>query len=439
MSALKDLMGQKFGKWTVIERHINPDSRKAEWLCECECGNRKVVGGEFLRNGNSTSCGCNKQPNLAGKKFGEWSVLKYAGKGRWTCQCSCGTIKDILTGSLNQGTSTNCGCKNEYKIDMAGKQFGEWTVIDYAGNSKWNCVCSCGVHKAVLGKTLRNGMSKSCGCRNLNDLTRKQFGYLTVLGRGTQKGKWKVRCVCGTEKEVFHSCLTSGQTKSCGCKSWNDLTGKRFGRLTVIKQVKSYVSPKGIPNIQWLCRCDCGNETIVRSGALTTGHTQSCGCYGIEMGKIATVKHLQSYTRLYRVWAAMKQRCYNPNSSSYNAYGGRGITVCDDWIDDFVPFYEWAMTNGYNPDAPRGECTIDRIDNDKGYSPDNCRWISSEKQANNKQQTVWVEMNGEKKSLKQWCDIYQINYGCVIHRIHSMGWDAIKAITTPSARKRKIS
>lgn len=128
-------------------------------------------------------------------------------------------------------------------IDLTGQRFGEWSVIDYAGNSKWNCICSCGTRRAVLGKILRNGMSKSCGCRNIKNLKGKQFGHLTVLGKGTHKGKWLVRCECGVEKEVFYQSLVSGETKSCGCKSWDDLTGKRFGRLTVIERTSPYISP----------------------------------------------------------------------------------------------------------------------------------------------------------------------------------------------------
>ena len=379
-----------------------------------------------------------KPINLVGQHFGEWEVLSYDKNRRWFCRCSCGKVKSVDGASLRKGQSTNCGCKNAYKTDMAGKRFGEWTVISYAGNSKWNCVCSCGKRKAVLGKILRNGQSKSCGCKNIVDLTGKKFGYLTVLGRGKQKGKWLVKCECGNEKEVFYSCLMQGNTKSCGCKSWNDLTGKRFGRLVVIEKAESYLSPNGNSYIQWRCRCDCGNEVVVRSGALTIGHTQSCGCYGREAARAATTKHLQSNSRLYWVWHGMKQRCENPNATYYKIYGGRGIKVCKEWSEDFVPFYEWAMSNGYNPDAPFGECTIDRIDNDKGYSPDNCRWVTMAEQSNNKRQNVYVEIGGERKTIKTWCDIYNINYGCVARRIKIMGWDAERAISTPSSRRNKI-
>lgn len=294
-------------------------------------------------------------------------------------------------------------------IDITGQKFGEWTVIDYAGNGKWNCVCSCGTHKAVLGKILRNGMSKSCGCRNTKNLIGKRFGYLTVIAKGKQKGKWLVRCECGTEKEVFNSNLVQGTTKSCGCKSWNDLTGKRFGRLTVIEQVEPYISPKGIPNIQWQCKCDCGNEVIVRSGALTTGHTQSCGCYGFERARESTTKHLKSDTRLYWVWHGMIQRCENPNAHSYKLYGGRGISVCKEWRDSFIPFYEWAMSNGYNPDALQGECTIDRIDNDGNYCPENCRWVGSEIQANNKRTNCLITYNGDTLTVNQMARKYKLN------------------------------
>ncbi len=162
--------------------------------------------------------------------------------------------------------------------------------------------------------------------------------------------------------------------------AFKDLTGQRFGRLVVIKRFG--ISPKR--EAAWECLCDCGKTIISCSWNLRSGNTNSCGCLNSDEARKRFTTHNMSSSRLYVVWSAMKQRCYNPSHRAYKRYGGRGISVCDEWLHDFQAFYDWAIANGYDENAAFQQCTIDRIDNDKGYTPDNCRWVDVKTQNNNK-------------------------------------------------------
>lgn len=158
--------------------------------------------------------------------------------------------------------------------------------------------------------------------------------------------------------------------------AYKDIAGQRFGRLVAIKHVKDSPEHKGGG---WICKCDCGNTCFSRTSNLTHGNMISCGCYNKEKSKEnkRARKHGMSKTRIYITWRNMRVRCSNPNDREYKNYGGRGITVCPEWRDSFEVFRDWAMQNGY-----RDDLTIDRIDVNKGYGPDNCRFITREK--NNK-------------------------------------------------------
>ena len=209
-----------------------------------------------------------------------------------------------------------------------------------------------------------------------------------------------------------------------------DLTGMRFGRLVVINRAKNTKDRKS----QWLCRCDCGNETIVCGRYLRSGATKSCGCYHSERTHEVGIRnkiHGFSHTRLYRIWNGILRRCNNPKSKRYSDYGGRGITVCEEWASDFMCFRSWALKNGYCDDL-----SLDRKDNDGPYSPENCRWATDYVQANNARSNRLITYKGKTQTMKQWADEYGLNYATLLSRLDRNHWPIEKALLTP-ARKIK--
>ena len=158
---------------------------------------------------------------------------------------------------------------------------------------------------------------------------------------------------------------------------YKDLSNQKFGKLTVI-EVDHFQNCKNSRRTFWKCRCECGNITVVRSDCLTSGNTQSCGCYNVTCRQKpnSIKKH-----KLYRVYWAMRERCYNTKGKHYNRYGERGIRVCDEWLKDYSVFYNWAISNGY-----KDGLSIDRIDNNGNYEPSNCRWVTMAEQQRNKTQ-----------------------------------------------------
>lgn len=329
-------------------------------------------------------------------------------------------------------------------IDLAGQKIGKLTVIDRAEDYispngvravKWNCKCDCGTALKVKSADLRTGKITSCGCDKIDDLISKsvgkRYGKLTCLEYShIEHGNgyfFKFQCDCGNIKDFNLSRVRNGYIKSCGCLRkensrkavFKDLTGKKFNHLTVVEYIGQR---KG--RTMWRCQCDCGNEIEVDSSSLKSGNTTACGCRQSE-GWYNSLTHGKSKTRIYKTWQGMKSRCYNPNAKYYENYGGRGITICKEWLDDFMNFYNWAITNGY-----RDDLTIDRIDNDGNYEPSNCRWVTRTVQMNNMRKNRIIEFNGERKSVSDFARQYGFAPE-LIHERLNRGWSVDDALTIP--------
>lgn len=206
-----------------------------------------------------------------------------------------------------------------------------------------------------------------------------------------------------------------------------DLSGQRFGRLTVIGIDRSRPTKGGA---HWLCSCDCGGKTSSRSGSLVSGSSTSCGCLARERTRQRSIKHGMEGKPIYQLWDGMIRRCYNPNHAAYKNYGGRGITVCDRWRS-FEKFFEDI---GFRPEG----MSLDRIDNDKGYSPDNCRWATQKEQCRNTRTNRMLTAFGTTKSLIEWAEHIGVTENLLRTRLRS-GWAIERALTEPSARPMRIS
>lgn len=209
-----------------------------------------------------------------------------------------------------------------------------------------------------------------------------------------------------------------------------EVVGKRFGKLIVLSQEDDYVTPSGSRHKRFNCKCDCGNEKIILKEHLVSGKIKSCGCLRKSAAEW-TLTHGEIHTRLYRIWGNMVNRCTNPNNPAWKNYGGRGITVCDEW-HKYENFRGWSKANGYNESL-----TIDRINNDDGYCPENCRWVNTRVQANNKRNNHLIEYNGITKTLAEWADAMGVPYNNLHHRIQTLGWSVDRAFTQPYRKSPK--
>lgn len=373
----------RFGRLTVIERAKDKEypsgAKLTAWKCRCDCGNETVVLASSLKSGNTKSCGCIRSEDLTGRRFGNLTVIEKAEPYilpngnkcvQWLCQCDCGNLKKAFTGHLISGNTNNCGCKTGEKIseantlDLTGHRFGKLTVI------------------------------KRIGSREYKDRSR---------------ALWLCQCDCGNTTEATTQSLRSGNKNSCGCLGRSDILWKRFGTLTVVE----YCGMKGDQSL-WRCICDCGNERICQLQYLRSSKNPSCGCIN------PLEKHGMSRSKIYHVWNSMKERCRNQNDKNYHHYGGRGISVCDEWIDPengFNNFSEWMYSQGYDENKSGKEQSIDRIDVNGNYGPSNCRLSTQKEQVNNERRNLRITYKGKTLTAKQWSEELGIDYKTIRNRI----------------------
>jgi hypothetical protein len=273
------------------------------------------------------------------------------------------------------------------------------------------------------------------------DIAGQRFGRLVaarpvhrVQPSGRKRMIWECACDCGKTSTVDPWDLRTGRIQSCGClraemrariggihARFDDVTGQRFGRLIALAPLRGRSEGSGRARTLWNCLCDCGQVKAVDATALRTGHIQSCGCLRLETATQQMTTHGYAGTRIHKIWKGIVQRCTNPDNPAWPDYGGRGITVCPEWLTSFENFLR-DMGATY-----KRRLTIDRIENDKGYSAANCRWATKLVQANNTRSNRWVEFDGKTRTVAQWGR----HTGTPAHKISyrlNAGWSVASAL-----------
>lgn len=261
------------------------------------------------------------------------------------------------------------------------------------------------------------------------DLTGRRFGKLTVLGNASNGSflstRWRCVCDCGNEIVVMGRDLRAGDKKSCGCIYRNSRSllfpGAKFGMLTIIEK---YLDDPKIGDL-WYTECECGNKTIKNGKRLLSG-TISCGC--MCHAHNSHPKHGKHGHPLYRRWSSMKTRCMNKNQPAYKNYGGRGISVCKEWVDSFEAFYEWAINNGFSENL-----SLDRIDVNGDYSPENCRWATPSEQSNNRRKNHIITVCAESLTIAQASEKYGVRPDTILARIRR-GWSDEESVFGKAGR-----
>lgn len=251
-----------------------------------------------------------------------------------------------------------------------------------------------------------------------NDLTNQKIGKLTAIKLcddrkdSNQTTKlWECKCDCGNivykSARILNEAKKLNRNISCGCSTKIDLTGKKFGNITI----KRYLYSKQKQRF-WECKCDCGDLLILNSNYFKS---HKCNCLKLQK------QHTNYLYRIRTIFYKMRHRCYNTTDKNYKNYGGRSIKICDEWLNDIDKFVEWSLLNGYKPNLE-----IDRINNNGNYEPNNCRWVDNYIQANNKTNNINISYNGKIQSLRKWCRELNLPYRKTHKRIKLYGWSIEK-------------
>ena len=411
---VKDLTGKKFGKLKVLS-FVGIRNGRAFWACECECQNQKTVAGRRLTSGNIKSCGCLTTATHGLSRHPLYSVWmgmmsrcynsnnkswkSYGGRNIRVCE----RWKDIV--NFIEDMSPRPEGKSLDRIDNDG--------IYEPSNCRW------ATPKEQSANRRNNNLLCYKGKEQPLLLWAEEIGIKTSTLKSRLKMGWPVEEALtsplriGTRPQVTYDNIEEGKIEI----PWTvkDLTGKKYGKLKVI----SFAGiRKG--HACWLCECECQNKKVILGRNLTASMTRSCGCMLSTHG---FTKH-----PLYDVWKGIMARCYNQKNSSFPFYGERGIKVCENWkiFSNFVKNM---------PPRPDGT-TLDRIDNDGDYTPENCRWATKKKQNRNSRNNKVVEFKGESKTLIDWAERLNLNYKALWHRLKN-GWSVEKAFTTPIKQYRR--
>ena len=315
-------------------------------------------------------------------------------------------------------------------VNLVGNRYGYLTVIERVennsrGNTQWLCKCDCGNEKICLGYDLTHGRTTTCGCAiylkrkpspKRISLVGEKYGKLTVVSLNEEKTRngvlfWNCLCECGNKYIARGSNLKSGKSTHCGCSrkeypnNFIDLTGRKYGSLTALDV---YSHSRG--RIMWNCVCDCGQRIVVNGESLRTGHRKTCG--DRIRHKVASRAKLSSTDkRLRTAWRSMLIRC-TPKYHGRKNYFDKGISVCEEWNQQYEKFREWALANGYDDSL-----TIDRIDTNGNYEPGNCRWVSNADQQRNKRNNRYYTYHGKTQLIPAWAEEFGVTDSTIRSRI----------------------